>query len=225
MAAAAGQLDPGAFSNVLDALYWSVMTVSTVGYGDTTPVTPGGKFLSCVIALAGIFLFALPAGIIGSGFVEVMQESKFDHDDEEHEQTHTQLVKMQVLIECVLSPAVASAFDHGGLEKGFLARPVVRFKSHGGVASGGSRRSSTYSWRRCRSRGRRSRLPRRLPSRLLNRLSRRQARLPRTGALCRTGGPLTVGVGRRGAAAILKFSGAHHVTYCHVRVHAHSLSY
>lgn len=46
------------------------MTLTTVGYGDIFPITPLGKFVGTFIALLGIILFALPAGILGAGFVE-----------------------------------------------------------------------------------------------------------------------------------------------------------
>ena len=64
-------------------MYWSVVTITTVGYGDLRPITTEGKALSMVISLGGVLMFALPAGILGSGFVEVMQV----HLDEEHEAT------------------------------------------------------------------------------------------------------------------------------------------
>ena len=67
----------------MQSMYWSVVTITTVGYGDLRPITPEGKALSMVISLGGVLMFALPAGILGSGFVEVMQV----HLDEEHEAT------------------------------------------------------------------------------------------------------------------------------------------
>ena len=53
------------------ALYWAIVTISTVGYGDTCPITAWGKFYTMCLAVVGIILFALPAGIISSGLVEV----------------------------------------------------------------------------------------------------------------------------------------------------------
>eukprot|EP01045_Picozoa_sp_COSAG04_P014668 COSAG04_NODE_1110_length_8228_cov_3.329315_4_plen_124_part_00 len=67
----------------VQSMYWSVVTITTVGYGDLRPITTEGKALSMVISLGGVLMFALPAGILGSGFVEVMQV----HLDEEHEAT------------------------------------------------------------------------------------------------------------------------------------------
>lgn len=62
------QAQPGKFANLLDALYWSVITLATVGYGDVVPITPFGKFLSSIISLTGIGIVAVPAGILASAF-------------------------------------------------------------------------------------------------------------------------------------------------------------
>ena len=65
---------PEAFSSIPAAMWWGVATLTTVGYGDVYPVTPLGKFLGAVIALLGIGMFALPAGILASGFAEELQK-------------------------------------------------------------------------------------------------------------------------------------------------------
>ena len=61
---------PDKFSSIPAAMWWSIITVTTVGYGDVAPLTPLGRLLAGVIALLGIGIFALPAGILGSGFME-----------------------------------------------------------------------------------------------------------------------------------------------------------
>jgi voltage-gated potassium channel len=61
---------PKAFSSVPAAMWWSVVTLTTVGYGDVLPVTVPGKVLASVVAVLGIGLFALPTGILASGFSE-----------------------------------------------------------------------------------------------------------------------------------------------------------
>ena len=55
-------------------MWWGVATLTTVGYGDIYPVTPMGKFLGAVISLLGIGLFAMPTGILSSGFVEEVRK-------------------------------------------------------------------------------------------------------------------------------------------------------
>lgn len=67
---------PQAFGSIPDAMWWGVITLTTVGYGDIYPITPLGKFLGSILAFLGIGLFALPAGIISSGFSEEIQRKK-----------------------------------------------------------------------------------------------------------------------------------------------------
>ncbi len=67
---------PEKFANIGQAFWWSVATLTTVGYGDVYPVTGLGKFLSAIIALIGIGFVALPTGIISSAFIEKIQEER-----------------------------------------------------------------------------------------------------------------------------------------------------
>lgn len=71
---------PDSFGSIPETLWWSVCTLTTVGYGDMTPSTPLGKACGGFIALLGIGMFALPAGILAAGFEEEMKtrgSSKF----------------------------------------------------------------------------------------------------------------------------------------------------
>ena len=67
---------PEQFNNVFDAMWWSVATITTVGYGDIYPVTTLGKVLSGFIAILGIGVVAVPTGIITSGFAELARDRK-----------------------------------------------------------------------------------------------------------------------------------------------------
>lgn len=67
---------PEAFCSIPAAMWWAVATLTTVGYGDVYPITPVGKTLGMAIAILGIGMFALPAGILGSGFVEELQKRR-----------------------------------------------------------------------------------------------------------------------------------------------------
>jgi S-adenosylmethionine/arginine decarboxylase-like enzyme len=58
------------------AMWWGVATLTTVGYGDVHPVTAIGKVLGAIIAVLGIGLFALPAGLIGGAYLEEVEERK-----------------------------------------------------------------------------------------------------------------------------------------------------
>ncbi|XP_049337285.1 potassium voltage-gated channel subfamily KQT member 5 isoform X4 [Astyanax mexicanus] len=62
------------FATYADALWWGTITLTTIGYGDKTPQTWPGRLLSAGFALLGISFFALPAGILGSGFALKVQE-------------------------------------------------------------------------------------------------------------------------------------------------------
>ena len=70
------EVQPDKFENIGQALWWSVATLTTVGYGDVYPVTALGKFLSAIIALIGIGFVALPTGIISSAFIKRIQKEK-----------------------------------------------------------------------------------------------------------------------------------------------------
>jgi voltage-gated potassium channel len=61
---------PEAFSSIPAAMWWAAATLTTVGYGDMTPVTPIGRVLGAFVAVFGIGLFALPTGVLGAAFVE-----------------------------------------------------------------------------------------------------------------------------------------------------------
>ena len=65
------EAQPEVFSSIPASMWWSVVTLTTVGYGDTVPITPIGRVLAAVIAVLGIGLFAMPAGIISAGLLEV----------------------------------------------------------------------------------------------------------------------------------------------------------
>ena len=70
---------PDKFSSIPAAMWWGVATLTTVGYGDVYPITALGKFFGSTIALLGVGIVALPAGIIASGFNEIMQERLNPH--------------------------------------------------------------------------------------------------------------------------------------------------
>jgi len=69
-------VQPELFSSIPATMWWSVATLTTVGYGDMYPVTLMGKLFASITAILGIAMFALPTGILGAGFVEAIQERK-----------------------------------------------------------------------------------------------------------------------------------------------------
>ena len=67
-------VEPETFHNFFDALYWSTVSLATVGYGDIYPVTTAGRLVSMVSSMVGVIVIALPSGIITAGYMEVMKE-------------------------------------------------------------------------------------------------------------------------------------------------------
>ena len=70
------EAQPQAFSSIPASMWWGIVTLATVGYGDIYPITPLGKFFGAIIAILGIGLFALPTGILASGFVEEIRKKQ-----------------------------------------------------------------------------------------------------------------------------------------------------
>ena len=68
--------EPEKFRSIPASMWWAVITLTTIGYGDVTPVTLVGRALTSLLAILGIGLFALPAGILGSGFVNEARRSR-----------------------------------------------------------------------------------------------------------------------------------------------------
>lgn len=78
-----------AFSSIPAAMWWGVATLTTIGYGDIVPVTPGGKIFGACIAVLGIGMFAIPAGLLGSAFAHELNEQR-DARRRKQEQRHGQ---------------------------------------------------------------------------------------------------------------------------------------
>lgn len=64
---------PESFGSIGESLWWAVVTMTTVGYGDVTPVTTPGRILAALIMLLGVGIVALPAGILAARFAEELQ--------------------------------------------------------------------------------------------------------------------------------------------------------
>jgi voltage-gated potassium channel len=92
---------PKVFSSIPATLWWAVVTVTSIGYGDMIPITTTGKILSGLISFSGLAIFALPAGIITSGFLEEIGKTKkkkhfncphcgkpVESDDQHHNEHH-----------------------------------------------------------------------------------------------------------------------------------------
>lgn len=69
-------VQPEVFTSIPATIWWAVITITSVGYGDMVPVTLWGKIFTGVVTMAGLALFALPAGIITAGFLEETRKVK-----------------------------------------------------------------------------------------------------------------------------------------------------
>ncbi len=67
---------PDAFGSIPEAMWWAMATLTTVGYGDVTPVTPLGKVFGSLVAVVGIGMAALPAGILANGLAQRMHQAR-----------------------------------------------------------------------------------------------------------------------------------------------------
>lgn len=74
---AEGGIQPEKLGTMPNAMYWAIATLTTVGYGDITPVTPLGKLIAGATMVTGLALFALPVGIIANGFVTGLSRRRF----------------------------------------------------------------------------------------------------------------------------------------------------
>ena len=73
---AENEAQPDKFPDIPTSMWWSIVTLTTVGYGDVFPITPLGKICAALIAVLGIGMFALPTGILGASFVEEIGKMK-----------------------------------------------------------------------------------------------------------------------------------------------------
>ena len=64
-----GDVPGSGFNNIPNSIYWAIVTMTTVGYGDITPVTAVGRFISAVIMLIGYTIIAVPTGIVSATMV------------------------------------------------------------------------------------------------------------------------------------------------------------
>ena len=70
------QAEPEIFGDFLDALYWSAVSITTIGYGDIVPATAIGQVVTIISALMGIAIIALPAGIFTAGYMEELKREE-----------------------------------------------------------------------------------------------------------------------------------------------------
>ncbi len=115
------------FDTILKSIWWSVITLSTVGYGDIIPQTVPGKILGGLAAISGFGMFALPAGILANGFaIEVKR------------------LKEIVSWNMVAKVPLFSSLESGAIYDIASLLRVRRYKKHEIIIKEGSRGESMY---------------------------------------------------------------------------------
>ena len=71
------EAQPNSFESIPQSLWWAITTMATVGYGDMAPITPIGRLIGGIAMVFGIAMFAVPAGILASGFAEELRKRDF----------------------------------------------------------------------------------------------------------------------------------------------------
>ena len=71
------EAQPNSFESIPQSLWWAITTMATVGYGDMAPITPIGRLIGGIAMIFGIAMFAVPAGILASGFAEELRKRDF----------------------------------------------------------------------------------------------------------------------------------------------------
>jgi voltage-gated potassium channel len=72
-----GSVQPKNFGTIPDAMWWAIVTLSTIGYGDVVPITPAGKLVAAATGMTGLIMVALPIGIIATAFAEEVHRRAF----------------------------------------------------------------------------------------------------------------------------------------------------
>jgi voltage-gated potassium channel len=124
------EAQPDAFASIPAAMWWGIVTLATVGYGDVYPETELGKLIGSIVVILGIGLFALPTGVLASGFTEVLARKKEKHKMKELRCPHCGRYIGD------LAPSRRSCEDGGGLDRA----PSPGIESRAGAS--GARESS-----------------------------------------------------------------------------------
>lgn len=105
---------PNEFNSIPHAMYWALITITTVGYGDIAPVTHVGKFIAASSAISGVVVVALLTGIIASAFNTQMERRKAEFENE-----------------------IRRAFDNDFLDSKELQQ-IERIRKHFGISKRGT---------------------------------------------------------------------------------------
>ena len=76
------ETQPEAFGSIFGSMWWAIVTLTTVGYGDVYPATPGGKIFTALVTLIGVGLIAIPSGLLASVLTEARAERRKTEETE-----------------------------------------------------------------------------------------------------------------------------------------------
>lgn len=79
------EAQPEAFGSIPDALWWALITLTTVGYGDIYPITTGGRLFTAIVLMAGLALVAVPAGLMASAMSAAREKENKSEDENKKE--------------------------------------------------------------------------------------------------------------------------------------------
>ena len=87
------------FNSIADSIYWAIITLTTVGYGNIVPITVVGKVLASFIMILGYAVIAVPTGIVSSEFTKNRKEKKATEKRDKILEQETQIISMLENIE------------------------------------------------------------------------------------------------------------------------------
>ena len=82
-------VQPEDFGTIIDSMWWAVVTLTTVGYGDVYPETGGGKIFTALVTLVGVGLIAIPSGLLASALTEARVEREMEEETEKEDNQST----------------------------------------------------------------------------------------------------------------------------------------
>lgn len=89
------------FVNIPKSVYWCIVTLTTVGFGDIAPQTPLGQFIATLIMILGYGIIAVPTGIVSAEYTKASSDDKKKLSDEEHEQLKSVVLNTQCCVNCL----------------------------------------------------------------------------------------------------------------------------
>lgn len=89
------------FTNIPKSVYWCIVTLTTVGFGDIAPETPLGQLIATVIMILGYGIIAVPTGIVSAEYTKAAGDQKNKYSDEEHEHVKNLQLNTQCCVNCL----------------------------------------------------------------------------------------------------------------------------